>query len=254
MPLDMKEEKQFAELHDKCRKLKVMPPPAIFIGMKVEKDGEVLLDDRSRGHSWTRNWYNAALAGMTGVAATGATFGAGHISGRDTGGTVRGQANTGAGCSGWANKWNLDGLVYKAAAGSTVNGIVVGRGDTAFDADDYILETLCANGTGANQFSYGAQILPTSDYDSTGGSEAWTITHTRVLNNNSAAAIDVKEVGLVYGMDISGMFAWRFGGGPPYLDERTVLPETVTVPVGAQLTVTYEITMDFSAIDTPPST
>jgi len=38
--LDHKEEQEFKQLHDDCRRLKVMPPPAIsFDGWNTEDDG-----------------------------------------------------------------------------------------------------------------------------------------------------------------------------------------------------------------------
>lgn len=243
MPLDHREELEFQKLHDDCRRLKVMPPPAIFIGLEVEKDGVILLEDRVRGHSWTRNYWNSQLSQMTGACGTDTTFGAGHINAKSTGGTTRGDTNRGAGENGYF--FSTNSYMYVAGVGES-NGIRVGTDDTAFSTEQYNLQALIANGTESGQLSYQAQGAPTSDYDSTAGSEAWTITHTRVMNNNSGAAITVKEVGLIWG---TPSHSYRFGNYSSFLDERSVLAAAVNVPDGAQLTVTYEITMDFSAID-----
>ena len=248
MPLNQEEEAKFAVLRKNCRELGVPAPPEIHIGLEVvDRNGVLVLEDKQRGHSWTRNWYNAMLSGVTGVTATGATFGAGHISGRDTGGTVRGGANTGAGSR--ATSFSSNGYVYVAGAASTANGIVVGTNDGTFSAEAYELGALIAHGTGTGQMSYQAQGAPTSDYDDTADNEKWTVTHTRILNNNSGGEIVVAEVGLIWGTGNANN-ACRFGTiAVSYLDERSVLSPTVTVPDGAQLTVTYEISMDFSAID-----
>ena len=249
MPLNQEEEAKFRKLKKDCLRLGVPAPPEIFINCEVvDKNGVLILQDRQRGHSWTRNWYNALLSGCTGVATTGATFGAGHISGRQTSGIVRGDANHGAGCSGHLNYWNANGFIYKVNAGSAVNGIVVGTNDGAFSAEAYELGALIAHGESAGQFYYFAQDLPTSDYDATADNEKWTITHTRKMSNNSGAAIVVAEVGLIWRG--GNMYARRFSNNnDSFLDERSVLNPTVNVPDAAQLTVTYEIVMDFSAID-----
>ena len=250
MPLNPQEEAKFRKLKKECLRLGVPAPPEIFINCEVvDRNGVLILQDRQRGHSWTRNWYNALLSGCTGAAVTAATFGAGHISGRATAGGVSGSANSGAGCTGIQSYWNADGYHYKAAAGSTVNGIVVGTNDGAFSAEAYELGALIAHGTGPGQMSYGAQNLPTSDYDATADNEKWTITHTRIFNNNSGAAIEVKEVGLIWGTS-SPTYAARWAVAfARFLDERSILNPTVNVPSGAQFTVWYEIVMDFSAID-----
>ena len=250
MPLNPQEEAKFRKLKKDCLRLGVPAPPEIFINCEVvDRNGVLILQDRQRGHSWTRNWYNALLSGCTGVAATAETFGAGNISGRQTSGTVRGATNYGAGCYGHSTNWNADGHNYRAAAASSNNGIVVGTNDGAFSPEAYQLGALIAHGTGSGQMSYGAQGLPTADYDATVDSEAWTITHTRILNNNSGAAIVVAEVGLIWGAGFSSRAARWINVSNQYLDERSVLNPTVNVPNGAQLTVTYEIVMDFSAID-----
>ena len=57
--LDQKEESKYKELKDKCRELHVPVPPEIHIGLQVhDKEGNLILDDLQRGHSWNRNFYN----------------------------------------------------------------------------------------------------------------------------------------------------------------------------------------------------
>jgi len=249
MPIDTIEEARFEALRKNCRDLGVPAPPEIHINFKVhDKNGDLVFEDKQRGHSWTRNWYNAALSGMTGVTSTHASiFGAGQLNGKKIVGTVIGDSTKGAGCNGYYFEQEQ---VYQAKPGSTFNGIVVGTNDTAFSANHYAMQSLIANGTNAGQLVYVEQGQPIAVYDATDGSEKWTITHTRLMNNNSGGDIIVKEVGLIWGSgSYSSAGRWGFGSNVSFLDERSVLSPAVTVPHGALLTVVYDISMDFSAID-----
>jgi hypothetical protein len=146
-------------------------------------------------------------------------FGAGYISGKNTSGN-------------YANLAYLSGALATGSVG-TARGIVVGTSNTAFDIEQYTLGALIANGTGAGQFTYQASAFDSKAY----ASKIWTSTCKRIMNNNSGGDITVKEIGL-----------YSYGAGT-FLTERSVLSPTVLVPNGAQLTVAYEISMDFSSID-----
>lgn len=218
------EEAKFNELQNKCKSLKVMPPPSIHIGFKVHKDGKLIFDDKQRGHSWTRNFYNMRCGLGAGAVVDGNTFGAGYMTGIEIGGSM--------GYGG--NITSIDGGIAVGTVGTESVGIVVGTSDTAWNIDQYALGAIITSGSGAGQLAY--QV---SGYDSKlYASKIWTTTNKRVMNNNSGGDIIVKEVGL-YGRnyDSAAML------------ERSVLDPTVTVPNGTQLTVTYEISMNFSAID-----
>jgi hypothetical protein len=77
----------------------------------------------------------------------------------------------------------------------------------------------------------------------TSGTKTWENTIIRIFNNNSGGVIVIKEAGLYW----SGyLFDTSIGY---HMHERSVLSPTVAVANGAQLTVTYAISMDFSAID-----
>jgi hypothetical protein len=238
--LDPKEEKRFEELRGMCRELKVPAPPEIMIGLKVhDKNGVLTFDDVQRGHSWTRNFWNFIF----GVASTSrgiadATFVAGKMSGKTTAAAIRSDAASTSFVAGQLNT----GPGFNNVAATANSGIVVGTGDTAFSTADYILATLIAHGNAATQLSYNPMSggsLPSY----TGGSKTWKGTLTRLFNNNSGGSITVKEVGLIF----AGGVCWT--ASEYYLFERSVLAPTVAVANGAQLTVTYEISMDFSAID-----
>ena len=78
----------------------------------------------------------------------------------------------------------------------------------------------------------------------TAGTKTWSNAVSRSMINNSTGTIIVKEVGL-------NTSHWRAasGAGYIYMMERSVLSPAVDVAAGATLTVTYTISMSFSAID-----
>jgi hypothetical protein len=228
--LDPKEEKRFEELRGMCRELKVPAPPEIMIGLQVhDKNGILIFDDVQRGHSWLRNFYSLIPYKLFGLA-TDVSFGVGYISAKRDDASIS-----------WGNLGNADNYGYPlppGIAGNTTYGITIGTSDTAFSADHYTLQALIAHGNGAGQMSYTAGATLTKAY--TAGTKTWKFTRLRIFNNNSGGSITVKEVGI----------QWYDGGQGKYIIwERSVLAPTVVVANGAQLTVTYEISMDFSAID-----
>jgi hypothetical protein len=208
--LDPKEEARFAELKDKCRELKVPAPPEIMIGLQVHEGGVLTFDDIQRGHSWLRNFYNGMVNGMFSYLMTNdGVYAAGSIAGKLLAGGV---SNT------------ADIEIYSS--------IFLGTDDTAFSAEQYKMIAPIVSGNGAGQLLYSAVGSTSKSYNA--GTHIWTFTFSRIANNNSGSSITVKEVGV---------------GNASICNERSVLSPTVAVANGAQLTVTYEISMDFSAID-----
>lgn len=221
------EEAKFAKLKEDCRELGVPAPPEIFIGLQVkDRNGVLVFDDKQRGHSWTRNFYNLMFAYTSGVPTLpGSSFGAGYLTLKNTAGSFE---NT-----------NWPYLVSSGYYGSTLGGVMgirVGTGDTAFDEDHLTLAAAIAQGTGSGQLSHATGTAHSTAY--TAGSKTWKTTGSRIFNNNSGGSITVKE---------TGIYAWY--STTYFMVERTVLSPSVAVANGAQLTVTYEISMDFSAID-----
>jgi hypothetical protein len=200
-----------------------------MIGLKVhDRNGVLTFDDKQRGHSWTRNFWNAIFTfaghGNTGTPWTSTSvLGAGYISWKRVNDYWYDSVSAG----------NF-GVCYGTIASSDY-GIVVGTSDTAFSVEQTKLVAQILEGIGSGQFSHQAEPAGVLEY--TSGTKTWKVTRSRIFNNNSGASITVKEVGL-YGV------AWD-----PCMHERSVLDPTVAVANGAQLTVTYEISMDFSAID-----
>jgi hypothetical protein len=212
--LDPKEEAKFAELKAMCRELHVPAPPGIMIGLKVhDKNGILVFDDVQRGHSITRNWYNSILYTAMGIKTVGSTYAAGSMCCRDTTGLIQST------------------YIY-AGYDSSYNGIIVGAGDTEFAFENYILASKITSGNGAGQLLASTGTVGTPAYVS----KVWTVITSKVFNNNSGSSITVKEVGLTCNVNA-------------LLIERSVLSPTVAVANGAQLTVSYQISMDFSTID-----
>lgn len=218
------EEAKFQELKDKCRDLRVPPPPDIFIGLQVhDHNGILVFDDVQRGHSWNRNYWGAMFYTGSGCISTTTNFGAGYMTAKSPAANLAG-----------VNYGSMG--VATGGLGVSSSGIQIGTGDTAFSVEQYAMAALIASGNGAGQMAYTAQSANVTAY--TAGSKTWKTTLSRIFNNNSGGSITVKETGITC-----------YGGIVQIFLERSVLSPTVTVATGGQLTVTYEISMDFSAID-----
>lgn len=239
--LDPIEEARFDELKIMCRELHVPTPPEIHIGFQVhDKDGALIFDDKQRGHSWTRNFWNYLFSTVSDAAGSNSsTFAAGYLSGKTEGGTIN-KTNTRCCSRSLASDTILGYGLHDNVANATY-GIIVGTGTTAFSAEHNVLATKIAHGNASTQLAYNAMGAPVQAY--TAGTKTWKNTIARIFNNNSGGLITVAETGLL------GNYSMYGSGETPYLVERSVLDPTVPVANGAQLTVTYEISMDFSAID-----
>lgn len=234
------EEAKHAKLREMCRELRVPPPPEIYIGLKVvDRNGALVFDDKQRGHSWTRNYWNYMFSlGSDSVGDNTSTFGAGYMTGKQLAGpgTVRGYNNcVCTRCRGYVTSYDPAYCFY--------NAIVVGTGDTAFSVNDWAMAALVENGSGSGQLVYNNQTRTGPTY--TSGTKTWSFAHTRIFNNNSGGSITIKEVGL---NAYIGIAIFNNASGT-WLLERSLLDPTVEVAKGAQLTVTYTISQDFSAID-----
>ena len=109
------------------------------------------------------------------------------------------------------------------------HGLVFGRGDTAVSAVDISLETICAEGTGANQLNYQTQTANQ-------GCEVSSLTTSFILQriavNNSGAQINIWEIGLYF-----YAVAWSF------ILYRDVLSSADAVGDGDSYRVTLEISV-----------
>jgi len=226
--LNPQEEAKREQLKSKCREMKVVPPPDIFIGLQVHKDNKLLFDDVQRGHSWTRIYWNYIFGMTSGCTFVDSSFGAGYISAK--------RFNDGS-MSYQGNIIFTHGNMLTGGEGTQL-GIIVGIGSTAFNVDQYQLDTVIVSGSSAGNLYYNASSVKSTTYDAVG--KTWTIVGSRIFNNNSGGSIVVAETGLIP-RDNKGDITWLF--------ERSLLSPAVTVPDAAQLTVTYTIIDDFSSID-----
>lgn len=237
--LNPAEEAKFAELKEKCRELKVPAPPEIIINFRVrDRNGVLVLDDDQRAHSWTRNYYDIMCSQISTVAmGTGGVLGAGYLTCKNTAGSIPTNASKSAQ---YSNSNGITGAGIIEATSSGDHGILIGTGTTAFSPENYGMGTKIVSGIGSGQMSYVAMAASSATY--TADTKTWAATVARIFNNNSGGSITVGEVGLVTFTTVQSMAAY-------WLVERSVLSPTVAVADGAQLTVTYTISMDFSAID-----
>jgi hypothetical protein len=229
MTIRITEKDERDEKFEALKKLAVelhIPVPELHLRRKIENPGcETIIKD-GRSHTWVRNYYNLIFAGSAGgytqwntfVAA--GSYGAGSLKIKFSGGS-EGNPNSGAYQPATNNNITTTAISY--------GGIWIGTGDTAYSFEDYALAAIIANGSGTGEMAYGAMAHQTPAY--TSGTKEWAQTMKRVFNNNSAAAIGVKEVGLA--------------GYASTLNARDVLGSTDTINVGGQYTVTYTVKMTF---------
>lgn len=214
---------RFDRIDRDCLEMHVCPPPKTFIELSVT-DGDGIEVERytDRAHSWVRNFYNTMLC----------EIGDGNLN------------NSG--------EINVAGSTYRkyrvgtAASSSTINmntgangvdyeGILVGSGNGAESFNSYELTTPILTGSTSGKLTYNAESTPVYAYNAS--TKKWTITRSRVYNNNSGASITVNEVAICAGSNASTSM----------LHCRDLLASAVTVPNAGQLTVTYTIEMTFPA-------
>lgn len=122
---------------------------------------------------------------------------------------------------------NLDLL---AGAGVTDFGILAGTGNTAPTINDYVMETLIAEGVGGGQLQYGAITFGAPASDATTSQ----LTITRNLANGSGGAITVNEIGMACRANYGTSTATQY-----FLIVRDVIGGGIAVPNGQTLTVNY---------------
>lgn len=128
--------------------------------------------------------------------------------------------------------WNITGIPFSLNIDTTTDefGILVGNGVAAEDNEDWHLSNKITHGTGVDELEYG-----TSDYDTNyitvGAYLTWSA--WRTFTNNSAAPVEVKEIGAACLQETTPEYA--------LLILRDLLAPTVTVPIGNTMTVKYTI-------------
>lgn len=231
--LDVKEEQKFKRLRELAQELH-LPIPEAFLTLEVfDKDGKLIQRHHQRSHSWVRNAYNALFAVMAGKDLDDDTFEAGKLSIKDTEGNIAHADKSFC----WSSTDSTDAptIAYMAAAAADESGILVGSGVNAEDFEDYVLQTLIEEGTGANQLNYVESQPHAISY------AALVLTNTlvRYFNNNTVGetSVDVNEVALAALCSAPAIKRLVFS--------RDHLASTVTVPHSGQLKVTYTIQLTY---------
>ena len=225
------EEKQYDELRKLGQKLHIPIPEAFWELEVTDKNGKVTQRHKQRSHSWVRNAYNLLLSQMAGANAEGG-FGAGGLSVKDTGGTVRSGGSISIGSTG--TYFNNPGNAFRAPAAIATYGIQVGSGTNAESFEDYVLQTPIAEGSGAGQLNH----VLAEDHVRSWSAPILTITHTRYFNNNSGGDVSVNEVALTTNGQVSGL-------GRQFMVSRDKLAATVLVPNTGQLKIDYTIQLTY---------
>lgn len=196
--------------------------PAAHIRLVSRLGERIIAKYDQPAHSWVRNFHNWLYCVAAGFIPSGSTFGAGYLSLKDTGGTVR----------------NLAAASYSLVVAGLVNnsdyGIVTGRGTSAESYDSYALATPITHGTGANQLSHRAGSAIAPGY--TAETLTWLSSFSRLFDNSSGSTITVTETGIV---------CRAYNTTNYYLLCRDLLASSIDVLNSGTLTVTYEISLTF---------
>ena len=155
------EEKKYNQLRKLGQELHI-PIPEHFLELEVrDKDGRVIQTIKQRSHSWVRNAYNLLLSGMASknIDAGVGEYGAGYLSIKDTGGTIK-RGALGAMMYGVGFDFEDAGNTYRAAAAITTFGILVGSDATAESFEDHKLLAQIGEGMAAGQLNHMLMAVP----------------------------------------------------------------------------------------------
>ena len=213
--LSLKEEnKKIKELRNLCKDLGVMSPPDITLELILQDSNKnIILQNKQRAHSLTRNTLNSIFVKETNSNYTSSNFGAGYISFKNKDGNYVGPPS-----------YNF---FYSNAGLNSKTGLLVSSSDTAFNIDEYT-DSFYSTSTLLHQ-----AMSRSMSYDDV--THEWIIILSRIFVNNSGITRLINSTVLYNGLNI--------------LMERTVLDDTIEMVDSAMLTVNYSISMDFSAID-----
>lgn len=213
-----------------------VPTPTAYLTIRVDNPGEEPYSHRQLSKSWTRNMYDFMVTQIGMCYPSGTRHGISFLQGKDTGAALDATTKTPT------MYGNVSGSVgIYAAPGSTTNGIVVGTSTAAEDMDSWVLSGLIVNGNGVGQLAYTACVCDSVIYNH--GTDIFTSSWRRIMNNNSGNSITVNEVGVYYAVFDS--FSTPTYTYEYLLMNRDVLALGVTVLDAGQLTVTYELSLQF---------
>lgn len=233
-----KPEEDYLELRRLGTKLGI-PTPEMFLKVEYtppEGDTETVYDGRSR--TYVRNFWVAAFSANAPIFSTGgnSTYcgdGLATIHGQGT--SISYTTNNASGPPGFGGFSDVS-----ATVGNASNGIVIGRGIRPETFDDACLGVKIQHGTSSGQMTYNAQVSTGASYNSS--TNTWSISSSRIFNNNSGATIPVTETG------IYGTYYNSTGSGViSAMICRDLLGTPINVANGGAITITYSWAMTFPA-------
>ena len=237
--LDPQKEREFEKLREDGLRLHVPITEQLWKLEVFDKDGRPVETMHKRAESWVRSAYNMLFSIMATKGATGAGYGAGSLQMRRTDGTVNASSTTtNDHIVSVAITDGVGGYGFRADAGDTTFGILVGSSAVAESFEQHSIQTLIANGTGAGQLSYIATNAPDMTY--VAGTRILSVDWRRFFNNNSGGDVVVRELAAV-------RFFYPFGTNQNIMLSRDLLPTAITIPNAGQLRVTYTFRITYPA-------
>ena len=187
-----------------------------------DRDGRIVENRTERMHSFVSNFLSILYA----------LWGLGTQTAEDTGGTLI-TINTTASTSGAYMSVN-------AGSGVELYGIVVGSGSQTVSAGIFKLAAQIPHGTGPGQLYY--QTTQAGSLTVSGSTTTFTFSRTFV--NNSGAAINITEIGVILyvsGWNMTVTTSGATQSADYFLIIYDVPSSTITVPNGGSVTITYTI-------------
>jgi hypothetical protein len=213
-------EQDYEDLERLSTKLK-MPIPQVHLRIQTSVGRIKISDYRQRSHTWVRNYWNWLIMSVACQAGVATNFGAGYLSLKSTGAAVAARSTS--------DLLNL----LNAPINNSNYGILAGYGTTAESFEAYNLATQCIHGSSANQLVHAAMSANVQTY--TAGTKTWILTLKRLFNNNSGNTINISEAAIVSNNN-AGVYT---------MFNRDLLGTPQAVANGAQLTVSYDISLVF---------
>jgi hypothetical protein len=239
-----KDEADYLELRRLGTKLGV-PVTEMFLKVEYtppEGGTEVVYDGRSR--TYVRNFWNVLFGANTpGFAGSASYCGDGRLEISTSSSIQAASAASGVNAEGIAK---IDDTT--AAAGVTASGIVVGSGLKAEAFDLNALGCQILHGSVADTLAYAGQVTSAPSYNS--GTNTWSISASRIFNNNSGSTITVSETAIYGGMSIQNVSGIAISDRIMYC--RDLLGAPIAVANAGQLTVTYSWSLTYPSV-TPTS-
>lgn len=216
-----------------------------------DKNGKQILKETGKSNSFVRNYYNLLATNALFWPTQGTNFGAGtetplkdYLGNVITGymssypqyltGAVVGNYRAGTSTSVTIGARADMYQAFQNAGTDAAKHIVVGLADTAESFESVDLGNRITHGTGENQLQFGAPPNASALYDS--GTNKLTVVHSRTFTNASAAAVTIKEIGLMSQIAVQSQdYVNR------YLLIRDVLATPIVLEVGQTLTISYNL-------------